>query len=188
LTGLPQLFGFAQGIDVEPRPPILFVAGVVLGPVMYVAQRHGPFVAGLAAHGARLGVPDVVRLGGCSGADHAGQAGDELEMVLVAHAAWLGEVRPSSVSITKSWIITDRDRGIDERARAHGRGALFRWRAPLVSPVLKDNHMVNLDAWSTNEAEKGDVAIADYSDQNHLCPDRAARGLTQDQVPNVGSD
>ena len=155
---------------------------------MDVAQRHGPFVADLAAHGARLGVPDVVRLGGCSGADHAGQAGDEFKMVLVAHAAWPGEVRPSSVSITKSWIITDRDRGIDERARAHGRGALFRWRAPLVSPVLKDNHIVNLDAWSTNDADKGDVAIADYSDQSHLCPDRAARGLTQDQVPNVGSD
>ncbi len=58
---------------------------------MDVAQRHGPFVADLAAHGAWLGMPDVVRLGGCSGADHAGQAGDKLEMVFVAHAARLGE-------------------------------------------------------------------------------------------------
>ena len=72
----PQPFRLLERIDLEPRPPILLVASIVQGAVMDVAQRHGPFVADLAARGAWLGMPDVVRLGGCSGANHARQAGD----------------------------------------------------------------------------------------------------------------
>ncbi len=59
---------------------------------MDIAQGYGPLVADLAAHGARLGMPDVVRLGRCSGADHARQAGDKFEMVLASYAARLGEI------------------------------------------------------------------------------------------------
>ena len=38
----PQPLRLLERIDLEPRPLVFLVAGVVQGPVMYVAQRHGP--------------------------------------------------------------------------------------------------------------------------------------------------
>jgi len=94
-----------------------------------------------------------------------------------------GEIRPSEVSITNSWIIIDRDRSADERARKYGPNFLFRWRAPMASLELRGNHFVNLDRWSTTDAEKGEIAIPDYSSQNVICDDRGDCGLQQDQLP-----
>ncbi len=85
-------------------------------------------------------------------------------------------IRPSRVSITKSWIVIDRAKGTD-------RNILFRWRAPLAALELKDNHIVNLSKWSSSNAKKGDIEIGDYSPHNKMCRDRAACGLEQGQLP-----
>ncbi len=87
-----------------------------------------------------------------------------------------GITHPSRVSITKSWIVID-------RATGTGRGILFRWRAPLIALELEDNHIVNLGRWSSRNAARGDIEIADHSRHNKMCRDRAACGLEQDQVP-----
>jgi hypothetical protein len=83
------------------------------------------------------------------------------------------EIHPSRAFITKSWIVIDRAKG----------AILFRWRAPLAMLELKDNHIVNLDKWSSSNAEKGDIEIADHSLHNKICRNRAACGLAQDQLP-----
>jgi hypothetical protein len=49
--------------------------------------------------------------------------------------------------------------------------------------VLKDNHIGNLDKWSSSNAKKGEIEIADHSLYNKVCRDRAACGLAQDQLP-----
>jgi hypothetical protein len=48
---------------------------------------------------------------------------------------------------------------------------------------LKDNHIVNLDKWSSSNTKKGEIEIADHSLYNKVCQDRAACGLAQDQLP-----
>ncbi len=86
-------------------------------------------------------------------------------------------IRPSLVSITKSWIVIDRARGTD-------RNILFRWRAPLAALELRDNRIVNLGKWSSSNSRRGDVEIADHGRRNEMCRDRAACGLGQHQVPS----
>ncbi len=83
------------------------------------------------------------------------------------------EIHPSRAFITKSWIVIDRAKG----------AILFRWRAPLAMLELKDNHIVNMNKWSSSNAEKGDIEIADHSLHNKICRNRAACGLAQDQLP-----
>ena len=70
------------------------------------------------------------------------------------------------------------DRGI-----GFGRNMLFRWRAPLAALELRDNHIVNLGKWSSSNAARGDIEIADHSRHNKICRNRAACGLEPDQVP-----
>jgi len=55
--------------------------------------------------------------------------------------------------------------------------------AELTALELKDNYIVNLGKWSSSNAEKGDIEIADHSQHNKICRDRAACGLEQDQLP-----
>ena len=67
------------------------VADPVQGAVVAAAERHDEFVADLAAERARLGEPQVVRVGGRAAADQAGLLGDEPQVLLVAVALGLGE-------------------------------------------------------------------------------------------------
>ncbi|MEE8208922.1 MAG: hypothetical protein V3T88_08245, partial [Nitrosomonadaceae bacterium] len=87
------------------------------------------------------------------------------------------EIYPSRAFITKNWIVIDRAKDADEN------NILFRWFTPLTMLVLKDNHIVNLDKWSSSNAKKGEIEIADHSLYNKVCRDRAACGLAQDQLP-----
>ena len=84
--------------------------------------------------------------------------------------------QPARVSITKSWIVID-------RAKVVGRNILFRWRSPFAALEMRDNHIVNLGKWSSSNAQRGDVVIADHGRHNKICRNRAACGLERDQVP-----
>ncbi|TDI76323.1 MAG: hypothetical protein E2O82_00295 [Betaproteobacteria bacterium] len=86
------------------------------------------------------------------------------------------EIYPSRAFITKNWIINDRAKGADGNI-------LFHWFTPLTMLELKDNHIVNLDKWSSSNAKSGEIEIADHSLHNKLCQDRAACDLAQDQLP-----
>lgn len=96
-----------------------------------------------------------------------------------------GKIRPAQVAITDSWLIIDRDRSADERARNYGPNFLFRWRAPLESLEVKRNHIVNLDEWSTTEVDRGDVRIPDLSEFNQICRKRADCGLSPGVLPDL---
>jgi outer membrane protein assembly factor BamB len=84
--------------------------------------------------------------------------------------------RPSQVSITDSWIVID-------RGGLLGSNLLFRWRSPMASLELRGNRIVNLGKWSSAGTQRGDIKIADHSQYNEMCGNRAACGLRGDQVP-----
>jgi len=85
------------------------------------------------------------------------------------------EIYPQRVFITKNWIVIDRAKDAD------GSNTLFNWYAPITVLELKNNHIVNLDKWSSSNVNKG--AIVDHNLHNKICQDRTACGLTQDQLP-----
>ena len=85
----PQRLCGGKRIEAVARPPGPFVTDVVELPVMGAAQRHGELVTDLAAECSRLGKAQVMWIGRATAADEAGLAGDELEMLPVAQAAWL---------------------------------------------------------------------------------------------------
>jgi hypothetical protein len=72
-------------------PPCGLVTVAVNLAVMSTAERDGEFVADLAPECAMLGKANVVRICGLPSADQAGLHRDELQVVLVAKAARLGE-------------------------------------------------------------------------------------------------
>src|SRR6185312_10895368 len=59
--------------------------------VMDDAERDGPFIADLAAHGARLHEPEMVRLRGCPAANETGLRCDVFQMVGIAQPARRGD-------------------------------------------------------------------------------------------------
>lgn len=113
-----------------------------------------------------------------------GENTDNTDLISVGtEAKSCKEIYPSDVSIEGSWIIIERDHSADERARDYGPSALFRWRAPMRSLVVANNHIVNLETWSTSETEFGDVTVPDLSKNNQMCSDRSACGLSEDNLP-----
>ncbi|TFH09989.1 MAG: hypothetical protein E4H07_05795 [Nitrosomonadales bacterium] len=84
-------------------------------------------------------------------------------------------INPSKVFITESWIVVDRAKD------AGGNNTLFNLFTPETVIELKNNHIVNLDKWSSTKTNKR--AIADFNLHNKICRDRAACGLAQDQLP-----
>ncbi len=105
-----------------------------------------------------------------------GENSDNADVIALGTEPKHCAVHPARVSITKSWIVID-------RAMRTGRNILFRWRAPLSALELEDNHIVNHGRWSSRNAARGDIEIADHSRRNKICRDRAACGLGRDQVP-----
>lgn len=61
------------------------------GAVVDAAERHGPFVADLAAHGPRLGEAEMVSLTRGASADEAGEGRHEAAVRWVAQALWPGD-------------------------------------------------------------------------------------------------
>ena len=59
----PQFTGDLVWIDANRLPPSSLVAGAMDRAMMDPAERHGEFIAGLAAEGARLQVAQVMRVG-----------------------------------------------------------------------------------------------------------------------------
>ena len=59
---VPQLAGDLDGIDAGRLPPRSLIAGAMDGAMMDTAERHGEFIAGLAAERARLQVAKVMRI------------------------------------------------------------------------------------------------------------------------------
>lgn len=72
----PELACDLDGVDTRRLPPFLLVACTVDGSMMGAAQRDSEFVAGLAAEGAWLHVPKMVRVRGLAAADEARLLGD----------------------------------------------------------------------------------------------------------------
>jgi hypothetical protein len=101
---------------------------------------------------------------------------DNYDLIALGAESENCEIYPSRAFITKNWIINDRAKGADGNI-------LFHWFTPLTMLELKDNHIVNLDKWSSSNAKSGEIEIADHSLYNKVCQDRAACGLAQDQLP-----
>ena len=85
------------------------------------------------------------------------------------------EINPSRVFATKNWVL------IDRAVNAGGSNVLFNLYAPDAVLELKNNHIVNMDKWSGSNTNKR--AIADFNLNNKICRNRAACGLTKDQLP-----
>ncbi len=68
----PKVLGDGQWVNLLLRPPILLRARRMKRPVMEEADGNGPFIADLARDGPRLGIPDVMGVGGLAIADQAG--------------------------------------------------------------------------------------------------------------------
>ena len=85
------------------------------------------------------------------------------------------EINPSEILITKSWILIDRTKG------SGGNNVLFRWFMPQTEVELKDNHIVNLGKWHDRNVKKN--LNVDFSLHNKICRNRAACGLSKDQLP-----
>jgi len=85
MTRLPEMFCDFAWIDTLDFPPSEFIAVVMKLPMMDVAEWHGPLIADLLPHGARLRMTDVMGMTWLSAADQAGLGADELEVFWVAH-------------------------------------------------------------------------------------------------------
>lgn len=85
------------------------------------------------------------------------------------------EINPLRVFVTKNWIL------IDRAMNADGGNILFKWYVPYAVLELKDNYIVNMDKWSGNNTNKGE--ITDFNLNNKTCRNRAACGLAKDQLP-----
>ena len=92
LVLLPEPLGFSQGIDLGILPPDPLIAGAMERPVMSVAERHDPLIAGFGAHRPGLGKTYVMGLAGRSAAHNAWQGRHEAEMFLVANAPRFGHL------------------------------------------------------------------------------------------------
>jgi hypothetical protein len=92
----PQLTGDLDWIDAGHLPPSSFVAGAMDGAMMDTAERHGEFIARLAAERARLQVAKVMRIGWLAAADEAWLLGDGAKVLPVAVATM--KMKKSSLS------------------------------------------------------------------------------------------
>ena len=82
----PQLTGDLDGVDPGRLPPGGFISYAVHQPMMNAAERHRELVARLAAEGAGLKVPQMMRIGWLAAADQAGLLGDVTKVLAVAIA------------------------------------------------------------------------------------------------------
>jgi hypothetical protein len=73
---IPQLTGDLNWVDAGRLPPGSLVSGAMHRAMMDPAERHGVFVAGLAAERARLQVAEVMRVAWPATADEAWLLGD----------------------------------------------------------------------------------------------------------------
>ncbi|MEO8409955.1 MAG: hypothetical protein ABI478_05240, partial [Propionivibrio sp.] len=99
-------------------------------------------------------------------------------------AACKNGVQPSDVTLRNNWIIFDRHRTADERARAYGPSTIFNWRAPVVQLDMVGNKIVE----PTGELK---MSISDnlprVLDKNTVFRTRQAAGLGPDQIPPAPS-
>ncbi len=58
----PELLGVRDRINPKLLPPLLLIPHGVERAVVGHAERHGPLVAYLSAHGAGLGITDMVSM------------------------------------------------------------------------------------------------------------------------------
>ena len=87
---LPQLAGDLDRIDAGPLPPSSLVASAMHRAMMDTAQRHGEFIAGLAAECARLQITKMMRVRRPATADEAWLLGDRAKVLPVAITSWCG--------------------------------------------------------------------------------------------------
>ena len=87
---LPEPLGFSQRIDLGISPPDLLVPGAMERPVMSVAERHDPLIAGFGTHGPGLGKSYMMGLARRPIAHKTWQGRHEAEVLLVANAPRLG--------------------------------------------------------------------------------------------------
>ena len=82
----PQLTGDFDGVDPGRRPPGPLVAGAMDRAMMLPAERHGKFIAGLAAERPRLQVAEMMRIGLFAAADEARLLGNIAKVLAVSIA------------------------------------------------------------------------------------------------------
>lgn len=89
-------------------------------------------------------------------------------------------IPPSSVRLRNNWIIIDRDRSADERARDYGPTAIFNWRAPVKDIEVSGNRIVE----PTGELQFAyQDTLPDMMDKNRLFDSREVAGLGSEEVP-----
>jgi hypothetical protein len=86
----PERVGGGGRINVRPLPPGGFIAAAMHFAMMAAAERHGKFVAHLAAKRPVLGKAQMMRIGGGAATYQTGLLDHEPHMLTVAYPAWLG--------------------------------------------------------------------------------------------------
>jgi hypothetical protein len=95
----PQVLSDRQRIDCMPLPPFSFIPrGMVFG-VMNGTEGNGEFIAHLEPEPFRLGIADMVSLGGRPAADETWLTRDEAQMLLGANALWLAQSKDAFVDL-----------------------------------------------------------------------------------------
>jgi hypothetical protein len=98
----PQLTRDFDWIDAGRLPPTALVAGAMDGAMMDTAERHGEFIAGLAAERARLQVAQVMRVGWLAAADEAWLLGDGAKVLPVAITPRCGNGKDASSKLNSA--------------------------------------------------------------------------------------
>jgi hypothetical protein len=90
---VPQTLGHSKRGNLNVGPPGYFIAVVMQLPMMITAQRHGEFVAHLAAERSRLCKFQMMRVARCALTNKARLLSDKSEMRLVSIAGCLAQGR-----------------------------------------------------------------------------------------------
>src|SRR5262249_58603472 len=75
-------------IDAGCLPPGSLIPGAMHRPMVDPAERHGKFIARLAAECTRLQVTQVMRIGGLATAEEAWLLSDRAKMLAIAITPW----------------------------------------------------------------------------------------------------
>jgi len=88
--------------------------------------------------------------------------------------------QPTTLSITKSWIIFDRDSSADERSANYGNNRLLTWRASQFSANLSGNNIIE----STGKFKIDEKNQAsNIRIKNQFYKNRSAAGLSATEIP-----
>ena len=101
---LPQALCDGERLDAEALPPIGFIPGLMLLPVMAAAERHCEFIADLHPQRSGLRKAKVMRVRRLTSADKTGLRGNKLQVGLVAQPFGFGDGKLAFIDLAGEQI------------------------------------------------------------------------------------